>query len=271
MNRRHLLANGGAIGLAALAGCLGAVGLAEHEATPTGVTSATRAETGYEQTEVDEIAIEEDVEVAFYSETVVARNYLVEHEKAIDMGPLGEQRGAVFTVLTTPKVDVAGREFNPVREMSARELVELVESNYDDLENVEHERDDSVEILDQETTESRFSARAAFGGAPVDVAVHVSEAVETAEDWVVTIGVYPQNVATREEDNVRSLMGNVIESVDEDQTVDGGNDDGSAGNGGSGDEDGNDSGRSDDDGNGDDGSDDDDHENGGADDGILDV
>ncbi|MWV41602.1 DUF6517 family protein [Natrialba sp. INN-245] len=254
MKRRHLLASCGTFGLTAVAGCLGAAGLAEHEATPAGVAPATRAETGYEQTGIEEVAVEEEVEVSVYSETVVARNYLVEHEKAIGVEPLGEQRSAVFTVLTTPQVDVAGREFNPVREMSTRELVELIEGNYDDLENVEHERDDDVEILDQETTESRFSARAAFGGVPVDVNVHVSEAVETAEDWVVTIGVYPQQVAPREEDNVRSLMENVTEGVD-DETVDSGEDGERVPNG-------DEVGDNESDGN---------HENGETDDGIVDI
>ncbi|MFC6716452.1 DUF6517 family protein [Natrialbaceae archaeon GCM10025810] len=220
MHRRTVLAGVGSIGLAGVAGCLGAAGLDEHEATPAGVDPDVREETGYEQIGVEELAVDEEVGPSFYSEEVTAINYLTEHEKTVDMGPLGEQRGAVFVVLTTPQVSIAGEEFNPVEEMSTEELVELVESNYDEIGNIEHEEDGDVTILEQETTQSRFTADAEFDGQDVEVYLHVTEAVETDEDLLVTIGVYPTQARSEEEENVIALMEGVVEEADESESTD---------------------------------------------------
>ncbi|TYL38576.1 hypothetical protein CV102_12325 [Natronococcus pandeyae] len=215
MKRRHVIAGAGSIGLASLAGCLGLAGLDAHEASPAGVDPAVRDDTGYEQTEVDDLRIEEEVGVSAASEEIVVTNYLTEHEKAVDMGPLGEQRGAEFTILSTPKVGVAGQNFNPVEDKSAAELVELIAGNYDAVGDVEHVSDDEVTILEQSTTMSTFVADAEFEGQSVDVNLHVTEAVETDDDLLVTIGVYPERLEGQEEPNVRSLVEHVLEDVED--------------------------------------------------------
>lgn len=221
MKRRDVLAGASGVAVAALAGCLGAVGMDEHESTPGGVDPAALEETGYEQTNVEEMVVEEDFERFGYSETVTVTNYLTEHEKAIDLGPLGEQRAAVFLVLTTPQISLAGRDFNPIADMDTEELVNLVTENYDDIENVEHDRDNEIEILDQDTIESRFAADAKFDGRDVPVYMHVSESVETSADLLVTIGVYPQQTED-EEDNVVALMRSAIEEAEADAEEDDG-------------------------------------------------
>ncbi|WP_049923085.1 DUF6517 family protein [Halopiger djelfimassiliensis] len=220
MKRRTLLGGLGAAGLASLSGCLGLVGMAEHESIPADVDPAARDETGYERTNVEPIVVERDVGVGPVSETVVVTNHMTELEKAVDMGPLGRQRGAVFTVLSTPKVDLLGQNFNPVEEMSDTELVELVANNYDDIGNIDFEEKETVTILEQETTRSRFTADAKFNGTSVDVDLHVTEAVETDDDLLVTIGVYPRHLRTREEANVLTLMEGVVPTVDGDGSSD---------------------------------------------------
>ncbi|OVE86090.1 DUF6517 family protein [Natronolimnobius baerhuensis] len=214
MDRRTLLAGVGAGGLASLAGCLGAVGMAEHSAAPAGVEQAVREETGYEQVAVEDLTIEESVGVSGVSETVVAENYLTDHEKAVEIAPLGRQRAAQFTVLTTPKIGFLGMEFNPVEEMNAQELVELIADNYDEIGDISADGSDSITILEQSTTRSRFTATAQFDGADINVDVHVTEAVEAGDDLVVTIGVYPQDLRQREEDNVIDLIEHVIEDLE---------------------------------------------------------
>ena len=266
MRRRELLAGLGGVALAGVAGCLDAVGMAEHEATPAGVDASTRSNTGYEQTSVEPLAVTEDVVL---SEQVTVINYLTEHEKAVDMGPLGSQRGAVFIVLTTPHVSILGREFNPIEEMSTQELVDMVEDNYDDIGNITHDADGEVTILDQETTQSRFEADAQFDGRDVPVYLHITESVSTETDHLVTISVYPRDLRTTEEENVFELMENVVSSIDEEPTngSDGGDtaDDGDADDGDDGDADDGDDGDADD-GDADDGDADDDDED---DDGLL--
>nr|WP_090507593.1 DUF6517 family protein [Natronorubrum sediminis] len=246
MNRRTVLAGAGTVGLVGLSGCLGVIGLDEHASSPAGVEEAVRDDTGYEYSDVEEIGIDEGVDLLLYEESVTVLNHLTEHEKTVDMGPAGRQQGAVFLLLTTPQVSVAGQEFNPVEEMDTEELVELVEDNYDDISNITHEEDDDISLLEQDTTQSRFSAEATFDGTDVDVYLHVTEAVESNDDLLIAIGVYPEYVQAEEEANVRSLIDGVIEDVDE-----------MDGDGGNGDSDDDDAG-SDDDSDGDDQEDDED-------------
>lgn len=233
MNRRTVLAGAGTVGLVGLSGCLGLVGLDEHASSPAGVEESVRDDTGYEQTAVEEIGIDEGIDLLLYEESVTVLNHLTEHEKTVDMGPIGRQRGAVFLLLTTPQVNVAGQEFNPVEDMDTEELVELVEDNYDDISNITHEADDDVSLLEQDTTHSRFSADAQFDGTDVDVYLHVTEAVESNDDLLIAIGVYPEYVQAEEEANVHSLIEGVTEDVDE--TDDGDGNDGDS-DGGSNDE-----------------------------------
>ncbi|ELY88231.1 hypothetical protein C483_16001 [Natrialba hulunbeirensis JCM 10989] len=226
LNRRTMLGGIGTASLAGLAGCLTLVGLATHEASPAGVDESVRAETGYEQTRIDDLVVREEVGASIATEEVVVTNYMTEHEKAVDMGPLGRQRGAVFIVLSTPQVSVLGQQVNPVSDMSTGDLVELVVSNYDDLSNVELEEESAATVADQSTTQSRFSANASFDGTDVDVALHITEAVEAGEDLLVTIGVYPRDLDWQEEENIFSLMDGVVPAIDEEAGEgDGGNGD----------------------------------------------
>ncbi|MFC7209669.1 DUF6517 family protein [Natronoarchaeum sp. GCM10025321] len=214
MNRRHFLAGAGAFGLASISGCLGLAGLDEHEATPGGVDAETREETGYEQVGIEELPVEESVGLGPATESVRVANYMTKHERSVDMGPLGEQRGAVFMILSTPQIGIPNYQFNPVEDMSTRELIDLVDDNYDGIDDIQHEEDGTASILDQSTTVSRFSASAQFDGEDVEVYLHVSKAVETDDDLLVTIGVYPELVRSEEEGNVEALMSGVVEHAD---------------------------------------------------------
>lgn len=230
MNRRVALGAIGTAGIASMAGCLGLAGLNEHVATPIGVDEETRAETGYEMTSVEEIGIEESVNFVLWSETVTVKNYVTEHEKSVSVGPITNQRAAVFMVISTPQVSVAGQEVNPIAEKSTADIVELAADNYDDLDvDTDSREDEELEILGQSTIESTFTAQATFSATgvdsvPLDVNVHVTEAVETDDDLVVPIGVYPRELAGTERPNIRDLLAAVSEDVDID-TDDGENDD----------------------------------------------
>lgn len=214
MNRRAFVAGVGSLSVAGLAGCLGVVGLDVHESSPGGVAGAALEATGYQRTNVEDLVVEEDVGILGYTERIVVRNYVTEHEKAVDLEPLGSQRAAVFTVLTTPKIGFAGRNDNPVEDMSTAELVDLMASNYDDIDDVTHESDETVTILEQSTTQSKFTADASFDGVPLEVDLHVTEAVETDDDLLVAIGVYPKPVAVEEEGNVRELLEGIVADTD---------------------------------------------------------
>ncbi|QCC57937.1 DUF6517 family protein [Natrinema thermotolerans] len=229
MNRRTVIAGLGAAGLAGLSGCLGLLGMDEHESSPAGVTSEARAETGYEQTAIEPLGIERDVGPT--NETVTVTNYMTKHEKRVGIQGLGERRAAVFNVLTTPQVSILGQELNPVEEMSTEELIDLVRSNYDGIDNVSHDEDATVTILGESTTKSRYSADAEFDGRDVAVDVHITEAVEADDDLLVTIGVYPEPLQGREAPNVATLTEAVTTDVDEGASSGGADSDSDAENG----------------------------------------
>jgi hypothetical protein len=213
MKRRDLLAGVGTAAVVSTAGCLGVIGMDEHEATPGGVDPAVREQTGYEQTDIEEIVVRETVQVGI-SEEITVRNYLTRHEKSVDLGPAGSVPAATFAVLTSPQISVAGRAFNPIREMSARELVGLVESNLERIDDVEHVEDRETTILEAETVEGIFQAETDVQGFAIELTLHVTESVQTESDHLVTIGAYPSRLRDTEEDDLRAMMDGVVPRVE---------------------------------------------------------
>ncbi|MFW5917940.1 MAG: DUF6517 family protein [Haloferacaceae archaeon] len=208
MQRRALITATGAAVVAGTAGCLGVITgeePAEFEATPSSVSASALEETGYEDAGVEDVVVEEEVEAAGQSREVVVTNYQAEYEKAIDLGPLGQQRAAVFVSLTSPQVSVLGQEFNPIAEMTTEEIAEMVQDNYEGLQNLQHREDGEVTVAGETTTRSTFTAEATIEGGSVDLLVHVSEAVELDDDFVVTVGAHPEAVSG-EAENVFTLM-----------------------------------------------------------------
>lgn len=230
MKRRTVIAGVGTV----LVGSAGAFylyrdDLTEFSASPVSVAAATRDDTGYEETGVEDVVVEREFEAAGQSEKVVVTNYMTEHEKAVEMPlGLGRQRGAVFIALATPQVRVLGKEFNPVEEMSTDELVAMVQNNYEGIENVRKDDEGAVSVLGQATNQTRYAAEATFDGSSVDIYLHVSEAVDSDDGLVVTIGVYPQMLESQEEGNVLELMESVVDELP--ASYDG--DDGDEGDGG---------------------------------------
>lgn len=208
MNRRQLIAGVGTALTASAAGCLGVITgeePAEFEAEPAGVSQSALDETGYESEGVEKVVIERTVEAAGQTRDVVVTNYQAKYEKTIDLGPLGEHRWAVFTALTSPQVNVLGQEFNPIEDMSTKELAQRVQEQYDGIEDIDHQADDEVTIQGETTTQSTFTARATLAGQTVDIFLLVTEAVELGDDFVVTVGAYPEQ-GPDEEQNLLTLI-----------------------------------------------------------------
>lgn len=177
----------------------------EFGASPAGVAQPALDETGYQLAGREEVVIEREFEAGGETREVLVTNYQVEYQKSIDMGPLGQQEAAVFTALTTPRVNVLGREFNPVADMSTEELAEMVQEQYDEVRNLERRGDSEVSVHGETTTQGKFLAEGTLAGEAVDLFLHVSEAVEMADDLVVTVGAYPE-LTPEEEENVLTLM-----------------------------------------------------------------
>lgn len=218
VTRRQLLGGAGATIAAASAGCsaipfLGNEPL-EFEATQTTVPASAREDTGYDEQGVTENVVERTFEVGGQTQEVIVTNWQAQYDKAIDVSEVADvpteqsARAATFTVLSTPQVSVLGRSFNPIADMDSRELAGRVEGDFENLENLEQVGEESALVAGQETTAGEFSADAQLSEAPVDVelALHITEAAEVGEDFVVTVGAYPRKVQEVERDNVFSMM-----------------------------------------------------------------
>ena len=208
MNRRSLLAGTAAVGAVALSGCLSSAlnSVTSLESTPASVDQSVLDTTGYQLVGTDEIVTEEEIEAPGISDTIVVTSHLTEYEKSVGVEGFTEQPTAMFSILSTPQIEIAGRTFNPVADMSSGELVDLIADNYDEIDNLEHEADETVTILEQSVEKARFVADARFGGLPIELNIHVTEAAERDDDLLVAIGVYPRLLQSEEESNIRELV-----------------------------------------------------------------
>lgn len=207
MNRRALLAGTATASVFGLAGCLSGVldTVTNLESSPAGVSQSALDTTGYEAVGIEEIVTEETVDAAGQSETINVTSYLSRYDKQVGIDGIAEQPTAIFAVLSTPQLEVAGETFNPVGEMSAREVADLLADNYDAISGIEPDSEETITILDQSTTKSRFTADADFSGVPLELDVHVTEAVERDDDFLVSLGVYPRLARVIEGENARTL------------------------------------------------------------------
>ncbi|MXR50279.1 hypothetical protein GRX03_01465 [Halovenus sp. WSH3] len=204
-SRRGYLAATGAAAIAGIAGCLDVItgGAAEFEANPSRVPQSVLDETGYELDGVSDREITRTFEAGGESRDVVVTNKLAEHHKSISVPTAGLDGAdaAVFTALTTPQVNVLGRNFNPVEDMSAQELAQMVQQQYDMAAAPSEEDEQTVTINGEQTPLVRFRADARFQGNPIELFIHISEAVELGDDFVVVFGGYP-TVLSGEGENI---------------------------------------------------------------------
>lgn len=197
MNRRQALLTLGSAGVTtATAGCIGfltgseALEFSAMEAT---ISSATLDETGYEEAEVKEDVITRSFSAAGQEREVEVTNSIATYERAIDLGPLGEQKAAIFAVLSTPQVKILDRTFNPVGEMSNRELLQQLQGRYEGFSVGSRVDTRSQTVLGEDTEIEKFEASATFSGQEIDLFVHITNVAHEG-DFVVPIGIYPQRL-----------------------------------------------------------------------------
>jgi hypothetical protein len=209
VNRRAFLASAGVLAGTSIAGCSQLTGDEPlvFEATPASVPSGVLEATGYEENEIRDLEIDRTFEAGGQEREVVVTNWVAEYEKRVDMevGPQDDQRGGVFTALSTPQIEIIGREFNPIADMSNEELADRVQEQYDGVENIEVDEEERITVLGETTTRTRFTAEAQLGGTDVEVYLHLSNPVESNGQFVVGVGGHPQ-VLSGEEDNIIRMI-----------------------------------------------------------------
>lgn len=195
--------------IVSLAGCSALSGPLEFSASQATFADAAVEESGYTEVAVEEDVIEREITRAGVTKQVRVSNWRAMYERQIDLGPAGEKRAAVVSVFSTPQVEIAGQgPFNPVADYSNRELVDLVQQQYESMSDVEQVSERQVSTLGTTTTVTKFSAQATLqGGASVDVYLHVTK-VEHGDDIIIAIAVHPQDLQN-EQQAIDSLLQNI--------------------------------------------------------------
>lgn len=202
MHRRRFLAGLTTVGLAASAGCVGDIlsSLTSYSATPAAVSDGAIEETGYEHQNTEKEVEEEEVA----GETVEVTNYISRYSRTVEIPMVGELEAGVFATITTPQVSIAGENHNPVGEMNNKEIIELIQEQYEELSIGDSVDNRSVETLGTTTNVETFEGQATVRDNTVDVFVDVSQFAH-ADDHVIVGGVYPEQLSD-EGDRITTLI-----------------------------------------------------------------
>lgn len=198
-SRRAFLAGSATTGLALTAGCLDFVlgdGPLEFHADQVAPTQSALDETGYEEQSIDEETIEESVEAGVERE-VRATIWLSTYTKELEFN--GEQQEAsLFAAVSIPAIEVAGRSFNPLDDLSNEELLEEflgeVGGDRGSIEDIDHEETFSLSVLDSTRDVDVFVGETEFQGERVDVDIRMTS-FDHEDDLIVLLGSHPQLLA----------------------------------------------------------------------------
>ena len=218
MKRRAVLA--GLPAAVLLGGCTDLLSDDEvtFEADTAVVPEDVQTETDYQEKSVEDQTITREFERV--DRTVVVVNRVAEYSREVELGPVGGEL-ARFTVVATPTVEVGPvGPLNPVEDMDNDEIAEMMQDEYDEVRNVEAVGEREATLLGETVTVTKYSAEARTqGGESVEVFVHIAQG-ENEEDFVLTVGVYPQDLEDVEDEE--STIDRLIESVQHPAAGDGG-------------------------------------------------
>ena len=213
MDTRRIIAVVAVAALVTMSGCgflLGNEAL-EFNASPVAVSDSAQSDTGYEETRRTSLGVERSFQVAGQTRNVSVTNYLAEYGRTAET-LFSDQQVARVTVLSSPKVQVLGESFNPLGELSDRQLAQRFQEQYGSLNNLQFQSNRTTSILGSERTVSKFTAQAEMnGGTSVDVNVHISK-FEDGDDFIA-VAVHPQQID--EESNVDAMFGGIVHPAEE--------------------------------------------------------
>jgi hypothetical protein len=177
--------------LVALAGCGMLTVDLSYAASPATVGDATLDETGYEESNVSEQAVNREFSAAGQTRNVTVTNHVAMYERSVDLPVVGERRAAVFGAFASPEVSILGQSFNPIEDYDNRDLAGLAQNQYSGLTIGDEVGSRNVDVLNQTATVTKFDGEASISGTTVDVYVHVTK-VKHDGDYVVGVAIHPQ-------------------------------------------------------------------------------
>jgi hypothetical protein len=183
---------------------------AEFEAQPATAQGDNFTAGEYEQVGQEELVVEEQRAVLGQTKTIVTTNYVTDYERSIEV-----QResfdGAVFTLVSTPAIEVAGNPLNPLAGMSHQELLSEfggeLEGDYAGLNDLEKVDEHDGVVQGKPTTVSQFAMTVERDGEEITVYLYVGT-VRSGDDIVVAVGGHPAPFA-QERASIFELMAGV--------------------------------------------------------------
>jgi hypothetical protein len=103
-------------------------------------------------------------------------------------------------------VEVATQSFNPIAEMSEREILQRFETEYESISVGEQIDSRNVTALGSSTEVKKFEGSAQLAASQVDVYVHAAK-IKHEGDYIVTVAIYPQALDGEEQNVVTLLKG----------------------------------------------------------------
>ncbi|WP_323191740.1 DUF6517 family protein [Halostella sp. PRR32] len=195
--------------LLASSGCIGfLLGNDSLEFTASNATVSDDAldETGYSLNESHALVENRTLEDAGDREIVVEShvNAYSKRETILD----DKREVGRFTAVAVPEVEVLGRSFNPLDDMSNADLLDEFQSQMTassrdaDFSVDEEKRLDGV--LGEQVNVTRFTGTTRFNDKEIEVAVYATK-VKHDGDWVVMLGAHPTQRPEGEQD-IETLM-----------------------------------------------------------------
>jgi hypothetical protein len=142
--------------------------------------------------------------------SVQVTNRVASYEKTLSVPGVGEAKLGAFALVSSPAVEVAGREVNPIGEFDNARLIEEFASRYGGVDAPKEVGRETLAMLDTDTEVSAYDATATYRGTEVDVVAYVTK-VRHESDHVVALGVHPKR--TDEEAAIHSMIGSVSHPV----------------------------------------------------------
>lgn len=192
-------------------GCLGVLTGSEPlvlTADEAGVGDDALEGTDFEHETSETSWINRTVEQAGQEREIRVRNHVSTYQRPVEVGLDGPTFG-FFIVASTPKASIAGQSFNPIGRMSYQQMVEQFAGESGNVRDIEREDSRTLTVLDSEVEVVRFSGVVQESGQEVPVYVEVTR-VEDGDDFVVALGVYPQETA----DDVRPGVTTLFEGTE---------------------------------------------------------
>lgn len=212
MNRRQYGSLLAVACVVALAGCgfLAGNEALSFSASPATASDQAVSETGYEEQSISEQNITRNFTVADQTRQIEVSNQLARYERQIELGVFGSQRAGVFVTYTSPEVEVAGEAFNPIEDLSERDLLNRSNSQYSGIEVGDRVGSENVSTLGTSTSVEKFEGTASISGSEVDVYIHATKFAHEG-DFVIAVGIYPRQL-----DGEQAKIFTLVESLEHD-------------------------------------------------------